>query len=131
MSFKLTYSTMFDPPEEMHSRFERALAEVRAGLGAVHPMHVGGRDVAAARTCEKRSPVDERRVLGHFPLGDAADADHAMTAAREAFPGWRSTPPAERAALVRRVSALLEERVYTIGAALALEVGKNRMEALG
>ena len=33
--------------------------------------------------------------------------------------------------LARRAAALLEERVYEIAAALALEVGKNRMEALG
>ena len=131
MTFKLTYSTMFDPPEEMHARFEKALADVRFGLGATHAMYVGGRDTAAARTCEKRSPVDGRLVLGQFPLGAAADADRAMAAAREAFPGWRSSPPKERVRLVRRVSALLEERVYAIGAALALEVGKNRMEALG
>jgi 1-pyrroline-5-carboxylate dehydrogenase len=131
MTFKLTYSTMFDPPEEMHSRFEAALAEVRARLGATHAMHVGGRDVAATGTYEKRSPVDRRLVLGRFPLGETGDVDHAMAAAKTAFPGWRSTPPAERVRLVRRISALLEERVYTIGAALALEVGKNRMEALG
>jgi len=42
MTFKLTYSTMFDPPEEMHARFEAALAEVRAGLGTTHPLHVRG-----------------------------------------------------------------------------------------
>jgi acyl-CoA reductase-like NAD-dependent aldehyde dehydrogenase len=131
MSFKLTYSTMFDPPEEMHTRFDRALADVRPALGATHALHVGGRDVAATRTCEKRSPVDDRLVLGHFPLAGAADADRAMAVAKEAFPRWRATPPAERVRLVRRVSALLEERVYVIGAALALEVGKNRMEALG
>ena len=29
------------------------------------------------------------------------------------------------------MAALIEERVYEIAAALALEVGKNRMEALG
>ena len=131
MTFKLTYSTMFDPPEEMHALFEKALAEVRSGLGATHVLHVGGRDVAAARTCEKRSPVDDRLVLGRFPLAETADADRAMAAAKGAFPLWRSTHPAERVRLVRRVSTLLEERVYAIGAALALEVGKNRMEALG
>ena len=26
MTFKLTYSTMFNPPEEMHTRFEAAVA---------------------------------------------------------------------------------------------------------
>ncbi len=131
MSFKLTYSTMFDPPEEMHARFEEALSEVRAGLGATHALHVGGRDVAAAQTYAKRSPVDGRLVLGHFPLGDEADVDRAVAAARESFPAWRMTPPAERIRLAKRAAALLEERVYSIGAALALEVGKNRMEALG
>ena len=131
MTFKLTYSTMFDPPEEMHARFEAALAELRAGLGASHPMHLDGRDVPAARTYEKRSPVDRRLVLGRFPLGDASDAERAVAAAKAAFRGWRITAPPERVRLVKRVSALLEERAYTIGASLALEVGKNRMEALG
>src|SRR5215472_11434888 len=36
-----------------------------------------------------------------------------------------------RAQLLRRVAQLIEERVYDIAAALTLEVGKNRMEALG
>ena len=27
--FKLTYATMFDPPEELHTRFEGALAELK------------------------------------------------------------------------------------------------------
>ena len=131
MTFKLTYSTMFDPPEEMHARFEAALAEVRSGLGATHAMHLAGRDVAAARTYEKRSPVDRRLVVGRFPLGEAGDVDRAMAAAKNALPGWRAKAPAERVRLAKRVAALLEERVYAIGAALAVEVGKNRMEALG
>ena len=131
MTFKLTYSTMFDPPEEMHTRFEAALADARAGLGSTHAMHVDGRDHAAARTYEKRSPVDRRLVLGRFPQGDTADVEMAMAAAQRAFPAWRATPSAERARLSRRVAGLIEERVYAIGAALALEVGKNRMEALG
>ncbi len=37
----------------------------------------------------------------------------------------------ERLAILRRVAALVEERVYELAAAVALEVGKNRMEALG
>ena len=32
-SFKLTYATMFNPPEEMHTRFEEAVAHVKAHLG--------------------------------------------------------------------------------------------------
>lgn len=29
MSFRLTYSTMFDPPPELHAQFDAALARVR------------------------------------------------------------------------------------------------------
>jgi 1-pyrroline-5-carboxylate dehydrogenase len=61
----------------------------------------------------------------------AEDIDAAASVARRAFPGWRATPWPERVRLLRRVAALIEERVYDIGAAVALEVGKNRMEALG
>jgi 1-pyrroline-5-carboxylate dehydrogenase len=131
MTFKLTYSTMFDPPEEMHERFEAALAAARGHLGATHELFIDGRDVAAARTYAKYSPIDQRILLGRFPLGDAADVDAAMAAARRAFDGWRATPMRDRLALARRAASLLEERVYAIGAAIALEVGKNRMEALG
>ena len=63
MSFKLTYSTMFDPPEEMHDSFEAALAEVRAGLGATHTMYIDGQDVAVELCAENRSPVDQRVIL--------------------------------------------------------------------
>ena len=82
MSFKLTYSTMFDPPEEMHSNFENALGEVRANLGGTYAMYIDGQDVAAERTAENRSPVDQRVVLGHFPVGNAEDVERAMAAAK-------------------------------------------------
>ena len=32
-TFKLTYATMFNPPEELHTRFEEALAKIKANLG--------------------------------------------------------------------------------------------------
>jgi 1-pyrroline-5-carboxylate dehydrogenase len=37
-SFKLTYSTMFSPPEELHQRFDEALAQVKSRLGQEHAM---------------------------------------------------------------------------------------------
>jgi 1-pyrroline-5-carboxylate dehydrogenase len=129
--FKLTYSTMFDPPEALHERFEAALARVRAQCGRDHPNHIDGCDVATPALRDKHSPIDREHLLGRFPDGTAADAGRAMRAAHAAFEGWRRTPVAERCRLLRTVAAKIEERVYDIAAALALEVGKNRMEALG
>ena len=130
MSFKLTYSTMFDPPEEMHQRFEAALAAVRGGIPGRHLLHIGGHDVGGSGSIEKRSPIDGA-LLGSFATADRAQVARAVAAAKHAFPGWRATPIAERVRLAQRVAALIEERVYSIAAALTLEVGKNRMEALG
>jgi len=129
--FKLTYSTMFDPPPALHERFEAALARVRSALGAGHPMWIGGAAVHAPEQFEVRSPIDRDWLLGRFPHGGSAEADAAVRAAQAAFPAWAATPWQERVRLLRRAGALIEERVYEIGAAVALEVGKNRMESLG
>jgi acyl-CoA reductase-like NAD-dependent aldehyde dehydrogenase len=131
MSFKLTYATMFNPPADMHRRFDAALAEVNRSLGATHALYINGEDRDSARHDTRRSPIDQRRVLGHFPLASVADANDAMAAAQAAFPSWRAIPMVERVRLLKRVATLIEERVYHIAAALTLEVGKNRMEALG
>lgn len=129
--FTLTYSTMFDPPPALHARFDDALATVRSYLGAEHPMLIGGRDARARLQFDVRSPIDARMLLGRFQAGDATHAAAAIEAAKAAFPAWAATPWTERVSRLRRAVALIEDRVYEIGAALALEVGKNRMEALG
>ena len=131
MSSKITYATMFNPPADTHVRFDAAMAEVVAALGASHGLHIDGQDVAGAGEDERASPIDRRRILGRFPLASAAQAARAMEVAHAAFPAWRATPMAERISLLKRVARLIEERVFHIAAALTLEVGKNRMEALG
>ncbi|MFI4925280.1 MAG: aldehyde dehydrogenase family protein, partial [Vicinamibacteria bacterium] len=122
---------MFDPPEALHAHFEAALASVRAHLGAEHPMRIGGEDVRAVTQFAVHGPIDRRVVLGRFQSGTAAHASAALDAAARAFPAWSATPWQERVAILRRAADLIEARVYEIGAVLALEVGKNRMEALG
>jgi len=129
--FRLTYATMFDPPERLHADFERALAGVKAGLGKRHAMWIGGKERMGADWFEDRSPINTGWVLGEFPKGTAQDVQDALAAARAAFPAWSRTRWQERVRLLRKAVALIEKRVYDIAAAVALEVGKNRMEALG
>ena len=66
MTYKLTYSTMFDPPPDMHARFDAAMREVRAQLGRRHLLHIDGADVDAATARDKRSPIDRDWLLGSF-----------------------------------------------------------------
>jgi acyl-CoA reductase-like NAD-dependent aldehyde dehydrogenase len=131
MSFRLTYATMFNPPESMHSAFDSALAAVRTDLGSRHRLFLNGADVPRAESQRLVSPIDTALVLGEFALATPADVDTAVRSAQSAWPAWRARPGADRTALLRRVADVMESRVYAIAAALALEVGKNRMEALG
>ena len=130
-AFKLTYSTMFDPPEELHQRFEAALAGVKGRLGALHPMRIGGEARLGRQEFASRSPIDREWLLARFPIGTAQDVSDAVAAARAAFRPWARTPWMERVGVLRRVAARIEERIFELGAVLALEVGKNRLESLG
>jgi 1-pyrroline-5-carboxylate dehydrogenase len=69
-------------------------------------------------------------VLGRFQQGTRQDAKDAIAAARAAFPAWSGLPWKKRVALLRKAAGLIEKRVFEFAAADALEVGKNRMEAL-
>lgn len=130
-SFKLTYATMFNPPEELHTRFDDAAAKIKASLGKEYGMIIDGKDRFADNKFEDRSPVNTELVLGVFQKGSAQDAQAALAAARRAFPMWSRTPWDERVALLRKAAELIDQRTFEIGAAMAMEVGKNRMESLG
>jgi 1-pyrroline-5-carboxylate dehydrogenase len=130
-TFKLTYATMFDPPEELHSHFEGVLAEVKANLGAEHGMIINGEDRFADQKFEDHSPSNTDQLLGVFQKCTAEDADDAIAAARQAFPLWSGMKWQERVSLLRKAADLIDQRTFEIGAVMALEVGKNRMESLG
>ena len=131
MAFKLTYATMFNPPEELHKGFDKAVAKLKANLGKEYGMIINGKDVFADEKFEDRSPVNTDWVLAVMQKGNATHAKMAIEAARKAFPAWSRTPWQKRVKLVRKASALIEKRIFELGAAMALEVGKNRMESLG
>jgi 1-pyrroline-5-carboxylate dehydrogenase len=77
------------------------------------------------------SPINRDWLIGRFAVASADDIESAVQAAAAAHSAWRSVSWQDRVALLRKAARLIEERVYAIGAAVALEVGKNRMEALG
>jgi 1-pyrroline-5-carboxylate dehydrogenase len=130
-TFKLTYSTMFNPPEELHTQFEEALEKVKANLGKEYGMLIAGKDHFVGDKYENYSPADNELVLGVFQKGSESDAEAALAAARNAFPVWSGMKWQERVALMRKAADLIDQRTFEIGAMMAMEVGKNRMEALG
>lgn len=71
---------------------------------------IGGRP-AAARGGETIDAVDPAsgETIGRFPRCRAEDVDEAVRAAGAALPEWRAAGPLERAALVNRIAATVEQ----------------------
>jgi 1-pyrroline-5-carboxylate dehydrogenase len=130
-AFKLTYATMFNPPEELHLRFDETLNKIKAGLGQEYGMIVEGKERFSKEKFENRSPANTDVVLGVFQKGNAEDAQAALSAARKAFPMWSGMKWQDRVTIMRKAADKIDERIFEIGVAMAMEVGKNRMEALG
>ena len=128
---KITYSTLSADNEELQSAFDAALERVRAELGTTYPMIIGSEERTAEQTFEDRSPIDRQVVVARFPVGTRQDARDAIDAARAAFPEWSGTPWRERLAILRRAADIISERQFDYAALMAVEVGKNRLEALG
>jgi 1-pyrroline-5-carboxylate dehydrogenase len=129
--FKLTYATMFNPPEELHQKYDAALQKVKTKFGTEYAMLIDGKDVMADEKFEDHSPINTDWTLAVMQKGNEKHAQAAMQAARKAFPIWSRMPWQKRTELLRKAAALIEERSFELGAAMSLEVGKNRMEALG
>src|SRR4029077_8459621 len=81
------------------------------------------------RTSTPRSPRHvPPRLPGPRPRGAGAPA---APAARPAQPAGAATPWRERLAIVRRAAEYISDRLMAYSADMAIEVGKNRIEALG
>jgi malonate-semialdehyde dehydrogenase (acetylating)/methylmalonate-semialdehyde dehydrogenase len=94
--------------------------------------YVGGSwvDADAGELLEVTNPATGE-ALAQMPLSTSADVDRAVQAAREAFPGWRKTPPLERARACFRLKYVLEERKDDLAALLTRDNGKALKDAAG
>jgi 1-pyrroline-5-carboxylate dehydrogenase len=118
----------------MLARFDKALSQVRAAIGEnarTYPMLIAGEERMAGESFAKTTPIDTSLTLGYFQKGSAQDAHDAVVAAKAAFPAWSGLPWKRRVALMRKVAALINRRLFDLAAWVSIEVGKSRAEALG
>jgi 1-pyrroline-5-carboxylate dehydrogenase len=128
---KITYATLSADNEELQAAFDAAVERARGELGHSYPMLIGAEQRHGATEFEDRSPIDSEIVVSRFPVGTRQDVGDAIAAARTAFPAWRDLGWRKRLELIRRAADLISERQFDYAALMALEVGKNRLEALG
>jgi 1-pyrroline-5-carboxylate dehydrogenase len=128
---KVTYSTLASPDPLLDQLYDEAVARAKLNFGQTFPMYINGEERFADSTFTKVSPVNRDLEMAYFQMGTEKDALDALSAARAAFPSWRKTPWQERVAILRKAADLISDRLFDMGAVMSLEVGKNRLEALG
>jgi acyl-CoA reductase-like NAD-dependent aldehyde dehydrogenase len=69
------------------------------------------------------NPATEEPIA-ELAQGGVEETDAAVARAKAAFPAWRSVAPADRAALLRRLAALIEEHAEELAAIESGNVGK-------
>jgi acyl-CoA reductase-like NAD-dependent aldehyde dehydrogenase len=70
-------------------------------------------------------------VMAELPKAGPEEADASIARAKQAFPVWRVVTPADRADLLRRISAAVRERLEDLARLEARNVGKPISDARG
>jgi len=86
-------------------------------------------EAVAAERMVVRSPIDGS-VLTELPVQGPEEVRSVVATAREAQRAWGATDPHERARGVRRLAAVLGERIEEIAARVRAETGKPLTEGL-
>ena len=128
---KVTYSTLGSPDPLLHEYFDEDVAKLKQNLGRDYPLLINGEWVAGADSYEARSPINSDWLLGRFAGAADEQVEAAVSAAQDAFPAWRDRPWQERVDILNRVADLISQRLFEISAAVSMEIGKNRLEAIG
>jgi RHH-type transcriptional regulator, proline utilization regulon repressor / proline dehydrogenase / delta 1-pyrroline-5-carboxylate dehydrogenase len=114
---------------DVRERFARALDKVRKDLPFKPELVIDGKRIPTLRHLQSTDPNRPERVVGVVALADRDHARRAVDAAREAFPGWRDTPPETRAQYLFRAATAARKMRYELAALQVFEVGKAWSEA--
>lgn len=87
-------------------------------------------DASNSKTWDVINPATEE-VLATVPFGNDVDCRTAIDAAADGFKIWSRTNPFDRAAILKKASALMHERLNEFAKITVLESGKPLAEAIG
>ncbi|GAA1138762.1 aldehyde dehydrogenase family protein [Ornithinicoccus hortensis] len=126
--FRVTYATLTADNEDMHVAYEAGIETARGWLGA--EIAAPGDD-SPGDPVEVTSPADPAVVIARVRAASPAAIEKAMEDARAAAPEWAGRSWQDRMAVIRKVGDLISEYSNELAALVTMEVGKNRLEALG
>ena len=114
---------------EHRERFAKALRDVKKKFPHKVPLFIGGKRVTTGRTMASTNPNDPEQVVGIIESGGKKEVEQAIASAKEAFPGWGDTDPAERARYLFKAAFRARKMRPELAALQVYEVGKNWREA--
>ncbi|MBN8847011.1 MULTISPECIES: NAD-dependent succinate-semialdehyde dehydrogenase [unclassified Sphingomonas] len=92
--------------------------------------YIGGEWVTASAALDVTNPATGA-VIGTVPMMGAVEAEQAVTAAAAAFPLWKAKSAKERATVLKRWHALMEQHGDDLAKLMTAEQGKPLAEARG
>jgi len=128
--FRITYATMSADNEELHQAYEKGIDVAKSWLGQQHPFYVNGEARTGSGYKTATSPIDGT-AIGDFAQGTREYVRDAVASAKAAFLGWANRPWQDRVEIINKAADLMSEQRNELSALMAMEVGKNRLEALG
>ncbi|MFH1745869.1 MAG: proline dehydrogenase family protein [Planctomycetota bacterium] len=105
------------------------VAQARADMGREIPLLIGGEHVTTGQWRDSLNPSRPREVVAKVAQADIPTTDRAVQVAAAAFKTWRQVPVEERAAALFRLTDLMQQHRYELGALEAIECGKPWREA--
>lgn len=87
-------------------------------------------DAHDKKTVSVTNPFDEK-ILGHVPDCGKNETKHAIEAAHDAWQTWRDLTASQRADIMRRWAALIDENKEDLAIIMTLEQGKPLAESRG
>ena len=92
---------------------------------------IGGSWVDGVSNKDNINPSDTSDVVGSYAQGDAELAEQAITAAKDALPGWRASGIQARHDILMKIGTEILARKEELGRLLSQEEGKTLPEGIG
>lgn len=117
---------------ENREAMTRSLADFKARhLGGEHPLFINGKEVRTGRFIDSFNPSQPSQLVGRVHLAGTEEAQAAMSAAKQAFKTWKTTPVEKRAELIDKVADIMNRDRMYLNSLIVLEAGKPWEEADG
>lgn len=119
--------------ESFHAGYERAAERLLEQVNEVetdYPNHIDGKPRLSEKQYHDLSPGDEEIVVGLFQSGTADEVGEAVRSSREAYRWWSREDWEARVRIFERAAEIMRRNKYELAAAITLDNGKNRFEAM-